>query len=228
MAIAAGTSSRGASFATTNSLTWTGPTVSGANTIGLVLIGYRGTPTLTGVTWGGVAMTNVASATTADGANTRGVAVYYILNPGSAASVVVSASSNWTTLFACSCYFTGVNQATPIDTGMTNTAAASTTFAAGLTTTYANEYLVDTVVQIVSGATISASGSTTRMQNGNSGVGVTWGSGYNAAASAGANTLSWSSTSSTIWLQGVIALREAFQPSWAHGSNSVIGSGYVS
>lgn len=207
-ALTLGTGNRGASFSTTNSLTFSSPTVSGNNVLGMVLIGYfySSAPTISGVTWNGVNMTLVPGAT-----NTNlgtAVAIYYIVNPASGSTnVVVSASSgDWTGLFAEAIFWTGANEQSPIDSSTTNTGAAASTFSGSLTTNHGNEYVVDTVVQTVSGVP-NTTGSTTFIKNGNNGN-QDWGCGYHGNnAAAGSVAMTWSSTLSGRWLEGSVSIR---------------------
>ncbi len=202
-----GTNTRGASFATTNTLTWTSPTVSGSNTLGVVQIGYKGTPTVTGITWNGVAMTNVSGAAILGA--TTGVAIFYILNPAAGATnVVISASSNWTCMFGSAMFWTGANRTTfVIDAVTTNTGASSANFSGSITTHYGNEYIVDSVCQDTASGVPTVDSPGTRIQAGNNGS-FDWGSGYNGSFSTtGSKSIAWTSTLADTWIQGIVSIR---------------------
>lgn len=93
MAIAYGSITNGVGGAGRTTLSWTSPTVTGSNTIGIVSFYTEdGTATdrVTGVTWGGNAMTLGTKQLRAN--NIGYNQIWWILNPSSAATVTITTS----------------------------------------------------------------------------------------------------------------------------------------
>lgn len=203
---------RGASFSTTNTMTWTGPAVTGANTTGLLHCGWISASSITAntPTWGtGVNMTAVPGASVSN--TTNGVAVFYIFAPASAASITFSTSGNWASVFCDATYFTGSNQSTAPHNGGVFTGTSSSGFSGSGVTTLPGEYVVDTTLQLLTSATLSATTPSVKTSSGNSGTGpISWGASYQGPiASAGTTTMAWTSTSSGIWVEASISIAPA-------------------
>jgi len=99
----------------------TGPTVSGSDTIGIVYHFGDTADNLTGVTWGGVAMTKITSVRTP---GDRWSSAWYVLAPSSGATIACTGSTvnSWFGF-----YYTGVKQSGQPDASTTNTSSSSTT-----------------------------------------------------------------------------------------------------
>lgn len=109
MAIAYGAGTTGG--ANSNTVTFTGPTVTGENTLGILSFAYGNDRSISTVTWGGVAMTQVQVTSP----NNPALATYHVVNPSSAASIVITVSGNTSTsIVACADYYTGVTQSGPL------------------------------------------------------------------------------------------------------------------
>lgn len=126
MAVAFGSANTG-SVLNNTSLSFSGPSVSGADTIGLLAVyGVRssgvGTPT-----WGGVPMTQIGSTISVEG--NRKLALFYILNPTagiSTISVSVTSSGSPTNILAIASFYTGVAQSgVPDATASSNLSSVS-------------------------------------------------------------------------------------------------------
>ena len=93
---------------------------SGTHLIGIVHVGWGNSPTaisVSGVTWGGVAMTSAGAAATT--ANSAGTQIFYLANPSTGSpSIVVTLSGTETfDIWADGITYTGVNQTTPVRSG---------------------------------------------------------------------------------------------------------------
>lgn len=209
-AIGVGTEVRGADFGGNSSMTWTGPTVSGSKTVGVVSCGVSNGSIPSGVTWGGKSMTEVTGAFGKNIVSAAGgltIKSYFIVAPSSAASVVLTSTGTWTAAFCDANYFTGVDQASPVDlTAATSTGASSSSFSGTLVTSGANEYVVDNIVEGSSG-TLTATAPSVAASSGNNGT-FSWASSYQGViASPGTVTMAWTSTVTSTWGQGIIALK---------------------
>jgi choice-of-anchor C domain-containing protein len=120
-AIASGNSGTGSG--TASSLSWNHTVAAGTNRLLLVRIANSGTATVSGVTYGGTAMTAVGSTSSS---STIRASMYYLVAPAvGTASVVVtlSASAN---IVAASSDYNGVNQVTPTSGLSTSNGSGST------------------------------------------------------------------------------------------------------
>jgi hypothetical protein len=198
-------SERGAVFASESaSLTYDSPNVTGSNRLGVITAYTANSSTITGVTWDGSAMTEVAGAQ--DLATGLRLQIFYIIAPSTGVtSVQVTASSNWNNMFALASCYTGVHQTTPIDTSGKGTGAASTTFSSSATTNNANEFVIDQIVVVTPG-TVAATAPSTLMSSGNNGSNA-WGSSYQSVAAAGSPTMAWTTSVSSTWRWNWISIK---------------------
>lgn len=118
---------------TSNSLTFS-HTCTGSNRALFVAVwtNVNNTDKITGVTYNGVAMTRVSTATV----STTRAYLYALANPASGAhNIVISASDSLSDIYASSASYTGVNQTTPYNADATNTTAGATSLGVAVTTT---------------------------------------------------------------------------------------------
>lgn len=213
MAIAFGSNVRGAAFSAGSSLSWTGPTVSGTNTIAIVQIGAANgsTPVISGVTWGGVAMVEATAANTSMGGQDR-TTIYYLVNPPTGAStVVISTSVPFTTIFASAAYFTGVHQSSPVGSATTSANTGDTALSATVTTTVNGDYIVSSMVQDNQNARAVPVGTgAVEITAGSSAFPMVWSAGYFPVPTAGSTTVTHdSSTGVANRILGVLVLHPA-------------------
>lgn len=95
---------------------------------------------VTGVTYGGVSMTQVWSYS-ADGA-WNGCTAWYLANPASGSNNVVISTSSATHIMCQIASYTSVNQSTPVGASVTNWPTSTTSFTQTVTTTVNNSWLV--------------------------------------------------------------------------------------
>lgn len=206
--IAFGASTRGdESSGAATSLTFDSPSVSGSNTLAVVILTTRGAQPVSGVTWNSVSMTeNVASYNNNGGTQQH---VFYLVAPAAGVtSVVISASAAWGGIFADASYYTGVNQSTPVDTGGAGTGASSTTYAPTATTNNANEYVI-AQASLPNACSIPAADSpAVSSQSGCDGT-FSWRSAYMSVASASTPTFSWTVGTANTWSWNWISIRPA-------------------
>jgi hypothetical protein len=114
---------------------FSGPSVSGSNTLGVVAIQGGTSVVVSAITWGGTSMTIVQV-----GSGSGMAALGYLKSPSSGGSVSVT----YTGAGNVSCvaaYYTGVDQTNPVEvTGTNDQASANPTLS--LTTAVANDWLV--------------------------------------------------------------------------------------
>lgn len=132
----------------TTSISWTGPAVSGTNTIGWIGVwvqkaGGSGEDLLTDITWGGTPMSFAKKQLYTNGVVENGwLYLYYIINPTSNATIQANASETAIMTAGFSSYYTGAAQ-----TGIPESTGSDATFNAtsldtSLTTTSANPWIV--------------------------------------------------------------------------------------
>lgn len=208
MALAFGASARGASFSSTNTLSWTSPTVSGTNTLGLVLIVQDGPNPIGTVTWNGVSCTEVTSAK--DTATSRITQIFYIVAPAAGATTVAitTSSGNWANgAFAVAVYLTGADQSTPVDNGAVGAGITSNSISDTVNATNSGEIAVD--IAALNGTMPSPSSPSTLMNNGNNGV---WGfsSAYQGpVGSSGGIVEAYTASSIGAWTHSMVSINAA-------------------
>lgn len=214
MAIAFGAVTKGKDDGTVSSLTFTGPTVSGSNTIGLVHIitNNASDDIVTGVTWGGSNMTRIAIRDNNGG--TQNAFAYYITNPSSAASVVSSCSTTSDGMYGHALYYTGAQQTGQPDSSNTGFATGDLTLS---TTVVASDcWLVSVARNDVAGIPGAGTGTTIR-ENDAAHAMATGDS--NGTVGTGSQSMGWTAASGTTW--GIIYSIVPFTESVASRSSKL-------
>lgn len=198
---AVGPSSAGASSTASTALSWS-HTCTGSNrllVVGVTVGISSGTPTITGVTYAGVAMTSVGKINANNG-SFGFVQLFQLVAPSTGANTVsVTATATPATMEGGSVSFTGVNQSVPMAAAVT-AAGSSTTPSATVTGTTAGNIVVDAAC---CGSAFSADTQTLRWRtnvNGNTGGGNGC---MSTAAGGGSVTMAHTAASDT-W--GVVAV----------------------
>jgi hypothetical protein len=184
MAIAFGAVGTAASQTATGPLNLTGPTVTGSDTIGFAMgFGGSGVDTLTGITWGGVAMTFIGKILTN---NNHYSYLYYVLNPSSGATVAISYTGSGF-MAGSTAYYTGAQQSSQPDSSNTASYTGSSSFSPSTTTVAADAWVVG-LIACDDGSAFTA-GANTIMRS-NYGISFNWAD-SNGARAAGANALNF-------------------------------------
>ena len=125
---------------------------SGSNRYLTVSVIIDSSSTVTGVTYNGVAMTNLVSIR-----NTGGHIVYIwgLVAPATGSNNVVVTASSSTTIGAGAIAFTGVNQTTPTSSPQTNQADAVTSSSLTVTSKV-DDMVIDTIGSAISAPTVGA------------------------------------------------------------------------
>lgn len=114
-----------------------GPTVSGANTVGVVHVNNSaGTDSISAVTWGGVSMTKIAGLANAGGGF---ISSWWIANPSSGGTIVFTGGSSWR--HVC-WYYTGAKQTLQPDSSNTGSNGSTNSLSVATTVVAANCWLV--------------------------------------------------------------------------------------
>lgn len=152
---------------------------------------------VTGVTYNGVAMTQVNTLDGAAGQNDRAITLWYLINPASGANdVVVSASESVTLRFSAVSY-TGAEQANQPDGSDTSVGSTVTSISTDITTTDSNSWMLMFTKDINGGLTYSNStGDTIRLNTDAAGHCIT--DTGAAIAPAGSNTITNTMSSTTL------------------------------
>lgn len=145
----------------TNSLTWS-HTVSGTNKLLIVTCAADG-GTVTGVTYGGVALTKSDAISSTSLTRSE---IWYLLNPASGTANIVWSHSSNEGLVGCGISFNGVNQTTPLGTAVTGAATATSST---LSPTAADGDMVVDVISTNGDAVTTGIGQTQRYNVGASG-----------------------------------------------------------
>ena len=141
----------GAISAVSTSSTPTSVTVSGSNTLGIFFVhGDTTTDNITAVTWGGVSMTKIAAVQTP---SDRWISAWYIANPASAASIVITGAASWRSF---SSYYTGAS-ATQVDSSNTGTSTGTSNITVATTVVASNCWTIMMQKDIGGGITYSTS-----------------------------------------------------------------------
>lgn len=187
---------------TTN--TWSHTTGAGSNRILIVAVDTG--LTITSVTYGGVALTQLGIEDY--NGNTEHLSLWYLLAPVSGAASVVATASGTTFIIAASASYAGVAQSSTFGTLAKNNGVGTASTNA-VSTTSSNQTVVDTVNNGAASAVTQTAGQTLRIQPVSSGVGL-----GDIAATGASMTLSWSFTNS-IWAQVSVAMNPALAASLA-------------
>lgn len=200
-----GGSTRLGTFSQANTDGGASPSVTGTSRLGIVTVWIRtSTAGASGVTWDGLAMTEVTGATYS---GTSFLQTFYIINPPLGVSnVVVTSTAIWDGMFGGVAFFTDVNQTTPIDASGTSTGVAATSFSGTATTTAADTLVVDNVAQFAGGGSgFTPATGQVFIQNGSDGAGA-WGMSYKEASTAGSVSMGWTSSVSSAWNWGWVSI----------------------
>lgn len=198
------------------SLTISSKTTAGSNRCGIVCVAWNtDAANVTGVTWNGVAMTHVATATESAGAGQEST-IYSIVNPPTSASDIVVSFNTTAAAYAVASSYNGVDQTTPISNSTTtNTSTATASPVTVTCTTASDEIVVDAVAWTQSDTVAPSVGANqTTLLN------QLYDSFFFALASrqAGADggVMSWTFTGTAHWATAAASLKAA-----ASGSSSV-------
>lgn len=169
-------------------------TCSGSDRLLIVGVAWRGTQTVSSVTYNGVAMTQVA-AHAAGGNNTR-VKQYYLINPASGANTVSVTMSGATNLVVGSISFNGAHQTTPLGTQATATGTSGNPSVS--VSSASDEIVVDSLSYDRASSLTVGAGQTQRYNRDDNGGGDLWGAGSTEAGAASV-TMSWTAGASEGW-----------------------------
>lgn len=200
------TSNSGA-VASVSTKSWSHTVGTGANSILIVVVMGNDTTSdrnVTGITYAGQALTFFAGYE--DGVHTYRLDVYYKLNPTVGANnVIVTWQGNVNFAGAEAYSFFGVDQVSPTDGS--NTATATGNPSVSITTTKANDLLIDCIYSELGSDLTVGGGQTVNAQIGVNGGGDRAVSSYKIATSVGSNTMSW--TGSAVYDDIVCAFKAA-------------------
>ena len=200
MAIAFGAVGAAASQTAVSPLNLTGPTVSGSDTIGFcVAYGGDTADVVTGITWGGSAMTFIAKILTN---NNHYSYLYYILNPSSGATVEITYSGGSHFMSGGTIYYTGAQQSGQPDAN-TTTETPNTALTSTLTTIADNCWLVSVIACDSGIAATAGTGTIIR-----TGTGISW----DIFDSNGARSIGSNSIIATLPIEGGNAVTASFAP----------------
>lgn len=174
----------------------------GANRLLVVGITFSAAtpPSISSVTYGGVAMTQ--AALNSDVPAGYLTAIYVLVAPtAGTANIVVTLSAGSGGFAAFGLSFTGVDPTTPIDVTANGPKTTNATYTETITTIAANVYVVDAVAQNFSGTagTLTPGAGQTAVLNSVSAAGFSAAAGsYKSIGAAGAQTLTWVATHSGV------------------------------
>lgn len=199
-------------FSGVSPIIWNLTIGSGVNRFLTVSCGTQGASSqVTGVTVGGFTMTLSTSIFDATGGTNRAVQMFTYINPPSGSqSIVASFGGGDSAGVECNALsFTGVNQSTPIDVSTANFhQPGGGSQAASLTTTIANDLILDVQCSDQdSSPIVVAGGQTQQFQLKSAGGGNVTGSSSKPAPTATSYTMTWTSIDTGI--QAAIAIRPA-------------------
>lgn len=182
-------------------------TCSGSNRILFVgIVGNTASNLISGVTYNGVAMTQIASSPVQVPSD-RYINLYYLVAPATGSNNVVVSASSSTYMAAAAVSYTGAAQTSPIDVDGTTTTASANTLSKALTTTVDNDW---TVMICQAGGGINTSGASTDFRT-QGGSGTSWAmydSGINIQTAGSTSlTANWSGTAI-----GAAIIMAAFKP----------------
>lgn len=185
-------------------------TCTGTGTTGVlyVIVGERFASAVTGVTYNGVAMTQISYND--PGANLVVCKVFRLLTPATGAHNVVVTASTARNLACTSLSFTGADQTTP-DGAVVNSNGGSSTAISDAVTSATGEIVVDAAVimeNTASAATLTVGSGQTSRSNQEQ---VSGGNGLVAAASTEAGaasvTMSWTASAASYWVHSSFAVK---------------------
>lgn len=197
MAVAHDTTSAAQSLSNQNTKSWS-HTASGSDRLGIVALAHSfDTVTVSSITWGGVAMTHIGTATLT---GSQKATLYYIIAPPtSSATVAVTFSGNVYGVVA-SMSFTGVSQTTPVGTAVTSSPPTAPSVSVNVSTSV-GDMVVDCVKHYPttdgSGNPVVGAGQTSRWA-GDDGAFDENGAGSTETGS-GTVTMSWTGEGADAW-----------------------------
>lgn len=170
-----------------NTLTWSHTIGSGSNRILIVYVPISQNVSVTGVTYGGVSLTQFVGITNGD----PKAYIYYLLNPTvGTANCVITFNTSIQYLLAGVASFFNVNQTIPLANGTTKTGTASNK-SMNITCTYSNSYILECLGSI-SGVHSAGSGQTLISTANRL-------SAYDSSTVQGTNSQSWTTSESTAY-----------------------------
>lgn len=198
-------------------------TCTGTNLILFVGVnGHTASNLITGVTYNGVAMTQIASSPIQVPAD-RYINLWYLIAPATGAHNVVISASGSAYIAGAAVSYTGVIQTSPIDVDGSNTVASANTLSKSLTTTVDNDWAI--MIGVAGGGVRYAGlGTILRIDGGS---GTNWGlfdSGINLSPT-GSKTLKFDWTASAI---GGGIIMAAFKPAPTSNIKTINGLAYAS
>lgn len=190
-----------------NPWTWS-HTVSGANRILVVAVSsYTNLPT--GVTYNGVAMTNVAGASIDGGSQCS--SLWYLIAPDTGAHNVVVNFSGGQYGRAAAISFTGAAQTGQPDAAAEADSSHDATSSLAITTVAADCYIIDAIALASSPTALARDSGQTDLYTEPDGSVVDVGGSYKAAGAAGAKTMvwTWSYVAAAGYTHAAIAIKPA-------------------
>ena len=153
---------------------------------------YGSAPTITGVTWNGVAMTAVPNSESYQAGSNNRTQIYYIIAPATGSHSIVASYSGSATCSVGGMSFYNVNQTTPVEAGNTSSATATATSSLALTPTVTGSWII---AMISSSSSVGTATGLTQSYALNANALVR--GGRNESPTIGsANTVGWGSSSS--------------------------------
>jgi hypothetical protein len=225
MAVALDVAGSGTLFsATTSPVTYTGLTTGGSLSNGAIVVmimfqDSTGSPTISGVTWGGQAMTAITGTAGANSAATAQVALYGLVgitNFG-AQNLVISFGAGNFDFVVCACSWTGVNQSGGSTSFPNGNLATGTSTSPAVTITSATGDAVMACVADAGSGGVSSTGNTQLFTNNVSNINT---GGQRAAGAASVSCTATLSASDTWVISGTdIAAAAAAASGFGIGTN---------
>lgn len=167
---------------------------------------------VTGVTYGGVALTKIREDITAtDSSKWFYTGLWYLVNPAAGSgTIAVTMTGTVNAQAIAACTFSGALQASPVDVSGVYSSEAATTTAPTLTltTTVDGTVTIDVMYSGASGGIVSAAGQTERWDIGINGAGDAAGGGTTIGNSVGDVTHTWT-TGSDFAIMSMAAIKPA-------------------
>lgn len=182
----------------------------GANRLLVVITFQRGgaVRTFSSVTYGGVALTQVASVALEQSLATKlQASIWFLIAPATGSNDLAITMSGNTAIAVHACVFEGVAQATPKDKEAAATSAGSTTPGASVTAPTTDGQVV-IAGQVHEGINASAVNTGTALQDVDQGA---WNhsSAYVIQTTAGAQTIDWTNAESLNWAAAIASFKAA-------------------
>jgi len=192
MAVAFGAITKGKNDGNVTSISFTSPTVSGSDKVGSVhvLTNSASGDIVSGVTWGGVSMTRINRRAS----GTQNLYTYYLANPSSAASVVISCSATSAGIYGHALYYTGASQTGIPDSQ--NTGAATSNLTLSTTVVGTGCWLVSVARNALNGIPTAGTGTTVREND--AAYAIATGD-SNGTVGTGSQSMGWNSGSGETW-----------------------------